>query len=120
MLARLATAQTSEVGPWIASHVALAADFGKVLVAYEGGQHLAGDTANDALTNLFVATNRAPGMGDAYRTYLDHWRAATGNALFMHFTDVGPYTQFGSWGALEFPEQATSPKYGELVRYAAG
>ena len=26
----------------------------------------------------------------------------------------------GAMRALEFPEQATSPKYGELVRYAAG
>ncbi len=120
VLARMATAQSSEVDAWTASHVALAADFGKVLVAYEGGQHLAGDSSNDALTDLFVATNRSAGMGDAYRTYLAHWRDATGNALFMHFTDVGPFTQWGSWGALEFPEQGTSPKYDELVRFAAG
>lgn len=98
----------------------LAARFGKSLVAYEGGQHLAGDPGNAALAALFVATNRAAGMGAAYRTYLDAWRAATGNALFMHFTDVGPYTQFGSWGALETAEQGTSPKYAELLRFASG
>lgn len=120
VLARMAIAQGSEVDAWTASHVALAADFGKVLVAYEGGQHLAGDSSNDALTALFVATNRSAGMASAYRTYLDRWREATGNALFMHFTDAGPYTQWGSWGALEYPEQSSSPKYDELVRFAAG
>jgi len=118
--ARLATAQTAEVDAWTAAHVALAAGFGKALVAYEGGQHLAGDSANDALTSLFVAANRSAGMALLYRDYLDRWRDSTGNALFMHFTDVGPYTRWGSWGALEFPEQASSPKYDELVRFAAG
>lgn len=120
VLARMASAQVAEVDAWTAAHVALAADFGKSLVAYEGGQHLAGDSSNDALTNLFVATNRSSGMGAAYRTYLQHWKQATGNALFMHFTDVGPSTKWGSWGALEYPEQATSPKYDELVSFAAG
>ena len=118
ILAALATAQGEEVDAWVRDHVALAESSGTDLVAYEGGQHLAGDPGNDALTALFTRVNRSAGMGRAYRTYLARWRTLTGNALLMHFTDVGPATRFGSWGALEFPEQGSSPKYDELRRYA--
>lgn len=118
VFARMATAQTAEVDRWTGDHLVLAARTGKQLVAYEGGQHLAGDPGNDALTSLFTEANRATAMGDAYRTYLARWRTATGNALFMHFSDVGPASRFGSWGALEFPEQGTSAKYAALLDYA--
>ena len=120
LFANLATAQTTEVDAWTSDHVALATTWGKTLVAYEAGQHLAGDTGNTTLTALFTGANRAAAMGTAYRTYLDRWRTATNGALLMHFTDVGPYTQYGSWGALEYPEQATSPKYAALADYAGG
>lgn len=118
LFAALARAQSQEVDGWIAAHVALAAAKGRRLVSYEGGQHLAGDSGNDALTALFTAANRASAMGVAYATYLDRWRDATGNSLFMHFTDVGPASRWGSWGALEFPEQGTSPKYDALKAFA--
>lgn len=119
VFSNLARAQTEEVDRWTADHLALAARTGMRLVAYEGGQHLAGNPNNAALTSLFTAANRATAMGDAYRTYLGRWRTATGNALFMHFSDVGPASKFGSWGALEFPEQGTSAKYAALADYAA-
>ena len=93
---------------------------GKRLVSYEGGQHLAGDPGNAALTSLFTRANRSTAMGDAYRVYLRRWQAGTDNALFMHFSDAGPYSRFGSWGALEYPDQGTSPKYAELVEFAGG
>lgn len=120
LFGRLTVAQSEEVDRWTSAHTTLAASLGKRLVAYEAGQHLAGDSGNDGLTSLFTEANRTPAMGAAYRTYLQRWRAATGNALLMHFTDVGPATKWGSWGALEYPEQVTSPKYAELVRFAAG
>ena len=119
VLVALSRAQEEEVEPWIADHVALARTEGKRLVAYEAGQHLAGDPGNDLLTDLFVRVNRSGGIGSAYRSYLQRWDELTDGALLVHFTDVGPYTRFGSWGALEFPEQAGSPKYDELLRYAA-
>ena len=96
LFANLATAQTTEVDAWTSDHVALATTWGKTLVAYEAGQHLAGDTGNTTLTTLFTGANRAAAMGTAYRTYLERWRTATNGALLMHFTDVGPYTQYGS------------------------
>lgn len=111
-----------EVKPWIEDHLALASDNGKRLVAYEAGQHLAGDASNQAMTDLFVAANRSTAMGDLYDTYLGLWKRLTGNRLLMHFTDSGPYSRFGSWGALESPDRsfATSPKYRALVEFAAG
>lgn len=117
----LQQAITTEVTPWITDHVSLAEQYGTPLVAYEGGQHLAGDAGNDQLTDLFTSANRDARMGDAYDTYLATWKSLTGNALFMHFTDAGPYTRYGSWGAIETPGMNTnSPKYQALLRYRAG
>lgn len=112
---------TEEVEPWIEDHAALASESGKRLVAYEAGQHLAGDSSNDAMTGLFVAANHSPAMGDLYADYLSRWRQLTGNRLVMHFTDSGPYSRFGSWGALESPDRSfSSPKYSALVDFAVG
>lgn len=36
----------------------------------------------------------------------------------MHFTDIGSYSKYGSWGALEVIGQVASPKYNALWRYA--
>jgi hypothetical protein len=119
----LDTALETEVRPWIEDHLSLSDRFGKPLVAYEGGQHLAGDPSNDALTELFVAANRDARMGDLYDRFLAAWKEMTGNALFVHFTDSGPYERFGSWGAVESPDAlplTASPKYAALEAYASG
>jgi len=121
VFASLQQSITTEVTPWISDHVSLAQQYGKPLVAYEGGQHLAGDSQNDQLTNLFTSANRDARMGETYDTYLATWKSLTGNALFMHFTDAGPYTRYGSWGAIETPGMAMqAPKYQALLRFAAG
>lgn len=113
---------TTEVAPWIRDHSALARRFGKRLVAYEAGQHLVGDPGNEAMTSLLVEANRGPGMEGLYDDYLALWKRLTGNKLIMHFTDSGPYSRFGSWGALESPDRSflSSPKYRALVRFASG
>jgi len=111
------------VAVWVGDHLDLAERSGKRLVAYEGGQHLAGDPSNDALTDLFVAANGDARMGDLYSRYLARWKSLTGNALFVHFTDSGPWGQYGSWGALRSPDEvplSASPKYAALTAYAAG
>ena len=122
VFASMRQALGSEVEPWIRAHVALARRSGKALVAYEGGQHLAGDPGNDALTALFVAANRDERMGVLYDDYLGLWRSLTSNAPLLHFTDSGPYSRFGSWGATESPDlpPASSPKYRALLRFSAG
>lgn len=104
---------TREVSPWINDHLSL----GKPLITYEGGQHLAGFSENDRLTNLLIESNRDPRMEGLYKDYLSLWREKTGNQLFVHFTDSGPYTRYGSWGALENPEMETSPKYRALIDF---
>ncbi|MBX3467235.1 MAG: hypothetical protein KF878_10105 [Planctomycetes bacterium] len=96
-----------------------AAARGLKLIAYEGGQHLAGvgSAANDStLTSLFIAANRNSRMGQIYKDYLAMW-AAEGGGTFVHFNDVYVPQKWGSWGSLEYQDQApsTAPKYQALV-----
>ncbi|WP_255556489.1 cellulose-binding protein [Methylococcus sp. Mc7] len=97
----------------------LANEYGLDLVAYEGGQHLVGvgEAGDDpAITALFVAANRDDRMGDAYLRHLEDWRAS-GGGLYNLWNSVGPYSRWGSWGLLEYREQAGAPKY-DAVRAA--
>lgn len=99
--------------------VDIAARFGLQLIAYEGGQHLAGVAAqqdNAALTALFVAANRDPRMAALYDDYLRHWREA-GGQLMCHFLSVGAYGRYGSWGAKEHQQQQDAPKFKALMRF---
>ncbi len=123
LFSSLDTALEEEVSAWVEDHLALAERFDERLVAYEGGQHLAGDTSNESLTDLFVAANGDARMGDLYSRYLARWKALTGNALFVHFTDSGPWGRYGSWGAVRSPDDlplSASPKYEALAAYASG
>ena len=107
---------------WIENNKALADQLGVTLVTYEGGQHLAGIGVagdDDALTELFTRANRDERMGSLYVDYLNGWNIRAGG-LFMHFNDIGSYTRFGSWGALENIGDTTSPKYNALFQYATG
>jgi hypothetical protein len=47
-------------------------------------------------------------MSQAYRRYLEHWKAG-GGQLFMHYSDIGVESKWGSWGALESIMQTTTP-----------
>ncbi len=105
---------SGDVRQWIQSYQALAQQRGLALVAYEGGQHLVGVLGwenNQTLTDLFIATNRDPGMATLYGTYFDQWRDL-GAGVFMHFSDVTRPSKWGSWGALEYQNQplAQAPK----------
>lgn len=106
----------------VRANAALAARRGLALVAYEGGQHLAGILGgenNDALTALFAAANRDARMGDLYRRLYQTWECAGGD-LFCHFSSVNPSNKWGSWGLIERdgdPAEA-APKYQASVRWA--
>lgn len=93
---------------------------GLELVAYEGGQHLAGiqGVENDAaITALFGNANRDPRMGGLLSTHLDQWKA-DGGTLFMHFNTTFRYGRFGNWGLLERIDQApTSAKYNAVKNF---
>jgi len=102
----------------IAFHAELAAEQGVELLAYEGGQHLVGVGApanNNKLNTLFDAANRDARMGTLYRNYLNTW-IKEGGGLFMNFADIGSYSRFGRWGALEIATQQSSPKYAALLQ----
>jgi hypothetical protein len=107
---------------WVEENKGVADTHGVSLISYEGGQHLVGVGAvaeSATITSLFTAANRHPDMGTLYDTYLAGWNAR-GGGLFMHFTDIGSYSKFGSWGALEAIGQTSSPKYDALTRFTLG
>jgi hypothetical protein len=107
---------------WVSDNRAVAEQHNVALVAYEGGQHLVGvgsATNNASITRLFTNANRDARMEPLYGDYLAGW-SARGGGLFMHFTDIGSYSVYGSWGALEEIGQAVSPKYSALYRYSLG
>jgi len=103
----------------ISAHATLARAQKVALLAYEGGQHLVGVGApanNSAINTLMDATNRDARMGTLYSGYLQDW-ANAGGELFMHFSDVGNFSRFGRWGALEIVTQTTSPKFDALKTF---
>ncbi|ETW94539.1 MAG: hypothetical protein ETSY1_34420 [Candidatus Entotheonella factor] len=97
----------------IATHKAVADEYGVQLFAYEGGQHIVGSgaaTGNQALTDLFVAANRHLHMYGLYQQYLQNWYDA-GGALFMPFDFTSTPGKFGSWGHLEWQDQPVDEAY---------
>lgn len=107
---------------WVEANKSVADLFGVDLLSYEGGQHLVGvgGAANNAtLTTMFTSANRDARMGTLYTSYLEGWEAR-GGGLFMHFNDIGSYSRYGSWGALEAVAQTSSPKYDALWTYSLG
>ena len=101
----------------MANYADLAQQEGLELLAYEGGQHLVGHGGvenNQTITDLFIAANSDPRMGELYKEYFSNWYQQ-GGGLFMHFTDVGEPSKWGSWGTLESIDEAGSPKYDALM-----
>jgi hypothetical protein len=100
---------------WVTSQAAEATQHGVSLIAYEGGNHLAGFQGvenNTAVNALFDAANRDPRMANLYATYLEGWKQQ-GGELFVHFVNCFAPSKWGRWGALEYLEQprAEAPKY---------
>jgi len=121
LLTELADVALPESAAWIADSAAVAAERGVRLVAYEGGQHLAGSGGvenDDTISALFDAANRDPVMGELYDAYLQAWRDG-GGQTFVHFVNCGGYSKWGRWGALEYLVQprASAPKYDALQRF---
>ena len=103
------------------NHRTLAGKYGLRLLAYEGGQHMAGVGAaqdNRVLNALFDAFNRDPRIKQLYLDYLAIWKRE-GGELFVHFNDVSRYTKSGRWGTLEYVAQprSESPKFDGLMTF---
>lgn len=86
------------------------------LICYEGGQHCLGPTGGtttvrsapgagasqgDIITWLMYRANGDSRMGELYTTYLDLWRSDGGGDLFCHFSSMGIWSKWGSWGLAE-------------------
>lgn len=102
-------------------HAQIATTFGVKLLAYEGGQHLNGIRGaenNDQLAGLFIAFNRDPRIKQLYLDYLAGWKRAGGQA-FVHYYDVGKFSKWGSWGALETIDQTrpAAPKFDAIQSF---
>ncbi len=102
-------------------YAALAKRYHLHLIAYEGGQHMVGILGaqnDDRLSALFDAFNRDSRIKDLYLDYLARWKQA-GGELFVHFNDVGQYSKWGRWGALEDIDEPRNraPKFDALQTF---
>lgn len=100
---------------WVSQYQSELSKYHLPLIAYEGGQTFRSfphgknkDNSDNALTKLFIQANRDVRMRDAYKQYLQGWKA-NGGQLFVAFSSISTYSQYGEWGALESEMQATSP-----------
>lgn len=109
-----------EVKRAIEANVALARKNRLRLLAYEAGSH---DTASqfpadkhDPMTALLKRAHRDPRMRDVYDEYFSLWIANGGDAM-LQYQDIGAWSKWGLWGALESVTQdpATAPKYRALL-----
>jgi len=105
----------------VVRHAAVAKGHGLDLIAYEGGQHLAGTGGaenNEALTELFIAANRDPRMKQLYLEALEGWKEA-GGGTFAIFASMSRYGKWGSWGLLEDRDQDPfrAPKYQAVLEF---
>ncbi len=117
----LRTVALPEAVGWMTAQAATATTYGVELVAYEGGQHLAGNGGvenDDVINGLFDGVNRDARMGEIYGDYLAAWRTAGGRFL-AHFVNCGRWSKWGRWGALEYMTQprAESPKFDALQTF---
>jgi hypothetical protein len=98
---------------------ALATQYGKFMMAYEGGQHLAPDQVdpngsgetpwkNDAtLLALFKACNEDDGMEECYDLLLDIWEQNIGGPLVL-FQSHGADSTAGDWGIRRYMDTPLS------------
>jgi hypothetical protein len=115
VFAHIETKALPESIKWIRTQKKVADKYGLKLITYEAGQHLVGvgSAQNDVvMAKLFHAANRDPQMGGVYKKYFDAWAAAGGD-LMCHFSSLGAWSKYGSWGLAEFEDDkpADFPKF---------
>jgi hypothetical protein len=107
---------------WMEQHRQIARERRLQLVCYEAGQHFVGVHGaenNAALTRLLHAANAHPRMEKIYSSYYAAWQANEG-ALLCHFSSVGQWSKWGSWGLLQFADDdpRQSPKFMATLKWA--
>jgi hypothetical protein len=97
---------------WLANDKKLADQYHLPIVAYEGGQGLAGSSNQD----VKIAAQDDPRMYDVTRKYLKLWHDTVGaNALFNYYSFATDRAEWGSWGALTDGDQPGSQKWDALM-----
>ena len=106
------------VEPKLKESIAMAKAFGVPVIAYEGGQHVTGQTKSGE--HRCTAVNRDVGMGELYSKYLSVWADLTDNNLFVHFNDISTPSEWGCWGMMERMSQppSESPKLNAILKHA--
>jgi hypothetical protein len=94
---------------WVAANKKVADRHGLPLYAYEGGQHLT-VYRNKKTDAMFVAANRDPRMGLAFKRLLDDWKDG-GGQLYVAFSYVGRPGSGNYWGLKEVQTDQESPKW---------
>lgn len=100
----------------------LADQYDLALVSYEAGQHLVGvGGANDDedLNDVMISANRSERMGKIYEKYFQAWEDIGGTAM-CHFSSVGRWSKWGSWGLIEYADETPkdSSKYRVTLEWA--
>ena len=117
----LSTAAIAEAVGWTRTQQAVAEANGLRLICYEGGQHfvgILGAESNATLTSVLHNANRDARMQDRYREYLIALEEE-GVDLFVNFAHIGEWSQWGSWGVLEYQEQPATqaPKWRAITAW---
>ena len=98
----------------------LATSYGLEMVAFEAGSHVtAAETAyqeDSEVIDFHIALNRNDGMYSVYQSLFNAWQHANGG-LFIHYVDIAYPGKHGSFGALEYLTQETSPKWRALMEF---
>jgi hypothetical protein len=107
---------------WMAENRAVADRHGLKLLAYEAGQHFVGiqGAENDeGLTRLLHTVNAHPRMRSIYARYYAAWEE-NGGDLLCHFSSVGRWSKWGSWGLLQHADDdpRESPKFMATLEWA--
>jgi hypothetical protein len=56
-------------------------------------------------------------MGLLYDRYYQAWQDAGGD-LLCHFSSVGTWSKWGSWGLIEYDDSVPTPKYRSPFQWA--
>ena len=99
-----------------------AAAYGKIFLAYEAGQHLAGtggNENNDDMTNKFIAANRHTRMKELYLNYMNRWKMSGAQTMCI-FSSIGGLSKWGSWSIIEnyCQDISETPKYAAVREFS--
>lgn len=108
----------SEADRWIQCRN-LAQQYGLTISAYEGGQHLQGNT--DPQRTEWFTIQADPQFYLVYVHMCRVWKRICGaSAPLVHYFDCGQWGTAGSWGSRQVMSDVTSPKYLALKDVATG